>query len=155
MRPSGLAPCNGDQLDDPLRFSCTTWLADAGRAVVIVANAAAAAETRTGRSILSEMRLVILEALEVESSGSAFLLCTAGHTVSSFRHVPELVVIVLCATYWQTHAATPIYTLVFYDQVVPGTRRREQEIFRNLCYYRKTWLSSPKRSNVPDSHRPE
>ena len=52
MRPSGLAPCIGDQLEDPLRFSCTTWLADVGSALEKVANAAVAAAVKIGRSIV-------------------------------------------------------------------------------------------------------
>ena len=52
MRPSGLAPCNGDQLEESLRFSWTTWVADVGRAIERVANAAAAAAVRIGRCIL-------------------------------------------------------------------------------------------------------
>ena len=53
MRRSGLTPCIGDQLEeDPLRFSCTTWLADVGSALESVANAAAATAVKIGRSIV-------------------------------------------------------------------------------------------------------
>ena len=51
MRPSGLAPRTADQVEDSLRFSCTTWLADVGRALESVANAAVAAAVSIGRSI--------------------------------------------------------------------------------------------------------
>ena len=94
IRPSGLAPCIGDQLEEPLRFSCTTWLADVGRAVTTALNAAAAAEAIIGKSILGTLdNTCCLRSWFL--GGPTFYLCTADPEspptptiYMTYRHLP-------------------------------------------------------------------
>ncbi len=80
----------------------------------------------------------IVDALGVISSGLSDLLCTSGHVLSDLRHVSELIAHGVHLHIDSSHAATRISTRLFFDQGVPGTRRKEQEIFRSVPWRRIT-----------------